>query len=398
MIISSLLPLSLTFALAQSAPPDPPMELALRLIRVSGDVEKLRTVEAAAVGEKASFAEIEKALQAYGDVRTLAEFRSPLLRDHPVELRTTYSIPEGQPSGGAVHVRYARLGCELNVTGRWAGRPAARKVALQIAAEFMERARQGDQLAAPGRFATDLELPADVTRVVVLETEPRAQQGATEAEIHVLAVSARPRTPGSGPLRRGRRSTAPASAPAVGAPQPAHMEVEIFGVSIAPDRPLDLDLVTSENPTGKVLLERLSALGTAGRVASFSSPCDLATVSNFTTGVRTPSVQDVRIDRQGRVTPSVTYEEVGAIVEFGPARWEWGDICHLPLRLEMSGIGESAVSVSPGVTLPAFQQMRFEQQIELFSGKPVYVTTALNARRGENTMVAVARIVLTRER
>jgi hypothetical protein len=164
---------------------------------------------------------------------------------------------------------------------------------------------------------------------------------------------------------------------------------------------LDLNSMCADAPSATDLLKRLGTLGDAFDSSASSFSFDAADGTSISCGASVPSVTDVNIGRGGRVTPSVTYKDIGNILSIGGMTWSGhGRDAKASTRLEIhnSGLAQSSVIVSSGVKLPAFSQFRIEHSQEFRSGVPEYLIIRGPAGPGTTETTAtllIVRLVLT---
>ena len=78
---------------------------------------------------------------------------------------------------------------------------------------------------------------------------------------------------------------------------------------------------------------------------------------------RVPTVQDVVVSGVGTVSPSVTYEEVGIILDVKPIINPDGFV-NMSIQPEISAIGSSSVPIATGVTLPELVERLLQLALE----------------------------------
>jgi hypothetical protein len=163
---------------------------------------------------------------------------------------------------------------------------------------------------------------------------------------------------------------------------------------------LDLGQLSADNATITVLLDRLQQYGEATLTFRMDNVVDLLTQTEITQGSRVPVVQDIAIGRNGAVTPSVTYQRVGAIIRM---RGAWRDQepqqADITCRIELSGIGKSAVTVSEGVILPVYMETDLTQTLTVTDGKPILAmltSSPTTDNKQSLTTVQIRYLMLTR--
>ena len=86
-----------------------------------------------------------------------------------------------------------------------------------------------------------------------------------------------------------------------------------------------------------------------------------------------PTVQDISINSNGKITPSVTYNEVGTTLRV-QGNWEGegpDPSAHVRCQIELSSIGKTGIKLASGVQLPEFRQFKIDQEMVLKHGTPV---------------------------
>ncbi len=157
--------------------------------------------------------------------------------------------------------------------------------------------------------------------------------------------------------------------------QPTRLQIEFYQLTCAENALAELDVrrLCEQERTIAAVLNRLKALGEARLVTRADTVLDLAQENQLTEGTRLPVVQDVNVNKEGRTTPSISYQEVGMRASLSGS-WEEtdpGDTAIVRCRIELSSLGKTGVSASQGVTLPEFRQWKIDQTIGLKSGRPV---------------------------
>ena len=163
---------------------------------------------------------------------------------------------------------------------------------------------------------------------------------------------------------------------------------------------INLDAIGADHATPTDVLERLTAFGKASLLTRIDDRVAWPGESEITVGHRTPSVQDIVVSKDGKVTPSVSYEDVGAIANLSGEWIEHGEtpLARVALKIEFSRIGESSVTLTNGVTLPQFIQAQIEKTLLTRSGEPTLTLANLMAAptdESETLTVYVVRTVMT---
>ncbi|UCD28101.1 MAG: hypothetical protein JSV03_13550 [Planctomycetota bacterium] len=210
---------------------------------------------------------------------------------------------------------------------------------------------------------------------------------------------------------QSKRSARPAPVPAArksvktccGSSQPTRLRIDVFQLTCTSDQlvKLDLDSIGADRGSGAEVLQRLGESGDAKLLVRVDNVFDLTKESRIVNGVRRPIVQDVTIARGGKATPSVNYQDLGFIAEV-VGNWrddDLGNKADIRYEIELSGLTKSGVQVSSGVTLPAFNELKFEQTMTLTTDVPVLIMSSDLPVEDEGksiTNVIVVRVVATR--
>ncbi len=184
---------------------------------------------------------------------------------------------------------------------------------------------------------------------------------------------------GSLQLASGQRPPAPPP-PGINPPSPppvpqlARVQADFFALTCTGDRfaDLNMDKLAAGDATPVDILKRLKEYGNARLLVRLDTLGDLASSLNMTVGNRVPTIQDVIASKDGKATPSITYQEVGAALT---CSGKWSD--QQPMRgsfrsrIDLSNITRGSVQVKEGLKLPMFQQVKFEHNLLVESGRPL---------------------------
>lgn len=162
---------------------------------------------------------------------------------------------------------------------------------------------------------------------------------------------------------------------------------EIFGTDLGAQGQSGLGGI-SLTITGEDFNFLVRALQTEGRLEVLSRPSILVQDNqdaNITVGERVPTVQDITVSGAGVVTPSVTYEEVGIILDVTPIINPDGYV-NMQIAPEISAIGTSSVTVASGVSLPTFTQRSADTSVTVKDGETIIIGGLITSREnsGEN--------------
>jgi len=128
------------------------------------------------------------------------------------------------------------------------------------------------------------------------------------------------------------------------------------------------------------------ALQTEGRLEVLSRPSIMVQdnqEAKITIGERVPTVQDVVVSSAGVVTPSVSYEEVGVILEVTPIVNPDGYVT-MQIAPEISSIGTSSVTISSGVTLPTFTERSASTTVTVKDGETIIIGGLITSRKNKS--------------
>jgi hypothetical protein len=167
-------------------------------------------------------------------------------------------------------------------------------------------------------------------------------------------------------------------APVISATQ-ARFEAVVYQVEVPADRIADLNRKEIESKAAALDFEKaLAALGKTKLLYKVDQPVVL-TGDTITVGSSVPFVTASRVMADtGRTVNTVQYQRVGAIFTFGtapPAGHAAPEATPaLPaarLNVDIAGIADSAIEISPGVKAPVMSSVKFSQNGPFRSGRPV---------------------------
>jgi hypothetical protein len=220
------------------------------------------------------------------------------------------------------------------------------------------------------------------------DTKPRS-------ETPVIRATAVP----SGQPGQPPRTPAP---PAPETSQPTRLQFDVFELACTSETlaTFDLDQITIKNPAPAEVLARLAPLGKARLLARVDTTVDLTSPSSLTHGQRVPVVQDVTVSKEGKTTPSATYQNIGMTTEVR-GRWvdDKTDRADFSYKLELSNVAPGVVEVANSVKLPVFVTLSGNANVSATSGVPVWtMTSSLPTANDDKAAVTVtlARMVVTR--
>jgi len=161
--------------------------------------------------------------------------------------------------------------------------------------------------------------------------------------------------------------------------QPTRLQIDVFELTCTGEQlaALDLDKIVADDAPPDVILKRLREVGSARLLVRTDDNVDLLQESSLTHGQRMPTVTDITVNKDGKTTPSVSYEDVGFIVNI-KGRWReddspWADIS---CPMELSHVTNSSVEVSSGISLPAFTRFKVKKMVAVRNGKPVFTMSS----------------------
>lgn len=226
--------------------------------------------------------------------------------------------------------------------------------------------------------------------------QDRPRDSRTRSSTPVIRATAVPSGQPGQPPR-----TSPPPAPETPA-QPTRLQIDVFELACTSETlaAFDLGQITTKNPAPAEVLARLAPLGKARLLARVDNTIDLASPSNLMHSQRVPLLQDVNSNKEGKATPSVTYQNIGLTAEVR-GRWlaDKSDRAEFSYKLELSNLASSAVEVAKGVNLPVFVTISGNAGVAASSGLPVWTMAsnlpAANDDKGAVT-VTLVRLAVTR--
>jgi type II secretion system protein D len=159
----------------------------------------------------------------------------------------------------------------------------------------------------------------------------------------------------------------------------------IFGVDLGAQGQSSLGGI-SFTITGEDFNFLVRALQTEGRLEVLSRPAIMVQDNqdaNINVGSRVPTIQDINISSTGFVTPSVSYENVGVILDVTPIINPDGFV-NLKIAPEISSIGTSSVTVASGVSLPVFETRSAETSVTVKDGETIIIGGLITNRVNES--------------
>jgi type II secretion system protein D len=128
------------------------------------------------------------------------------------------------------------------------------------------------------------------------------------------------------------------------------------------------------------------ALQVEGRLEVLSRPAIMVQDNQeaaITIGERVPTVQNVVVSAAGVITPSVTYEKVGVILNVTPIVNPDGFVS-MQIAPEISSIGVSSISIGGGVTLPTFTERSAETTVNVKDGETIIIGGLITSRENRS--------------
>jgi hypothetical protein len=365
-------------------------EVRLDVWDVAGTAEDLKGLTAERLTALGRQRRAEPRVLRFASVRAQADISNPLQLMSGVRVPVSIPVPHSQ----SFSVSYRNYGIEVNMGGVWksGGDGLLADVQLKITATPVPL----PGIPKPARQVLEKKLTvAAGTPTMIFLSELPAGESDGLAELKVATLTLQP---------DGESVSRPAKDSVLAQRSVGELSVLQLSASNATISALELPALTAGRPPRDELLKRLSGHGDAVELGAGTFTFDPATArTKMSFGERVPSVQDVVVSPSGVVTPSVTYEEVGTILEFAGSEWRETDgawVIRHHFELEASGIGESGVAMPGKFSLPTFYHWKTEQDYVFRSGEPVYFTfrgppTPSGKPDGKATLV-VARLCLTR--
>lgn len=157
-------------------------------------------------------------------------------------------------------------------------------------------------------------------------------------------------------------------------PQPTRMQIEVLEVDATAQQvaTLDTERLQEKGLSVEEMLKRAEDLGAARLVLRIDTIADLTRPLSWTRGQRVPVVQNVTISPQGKTTPSVSYDEIGYVLNMSGS-WRGEEepmFADVTFSLEISDLGRRA-KIGEDVSLPQFNKTSIEQCFLLHSGEPL---------------------------
>lgn len=172
----------------------------------------------------------------------------------------------------------------------------------------------------------------------------------------------------------------------VGPFQPARARIDVFTIrlDLEKGKQFSLDGISEDVKAAGALLEALGKFGETNLAYRFDEQVDLGEMTNMTIGSQVPVVQNIVMSK-GKPSPSVTFRQIGCILDMG-GNWQSAGpdaVAALRLDFELSGICHSDVDIGvPGVKLPQFTQFQSRRQLQARDGQFV-LTSVLQERKNE---------------
>lgn len=138
--------------------------------------------------------------------------------------------------------------------------------------------------------------------------------------------------------------------------------------------------------TGEDFNFLLRALQNEGRVDVLSRPSIMVAdnqQANITVGSNVPVVQNLSIATGGIVQPSVTYRDVGIILDVEPHINPDGYV-NMNIRPEISDIATSSVSIGSGINLPIFTQRSADTWVSVRDGETIVIGGLITSRENNS--------------
>ncbi len=108
---------------------------------------------------------------------------------------------------------------------------------------------------------------------------------------------------------------------------------------------------------------------------SLGGPVALGEKASFSVGQRVPFVRDSRVTKDGKVSPSISYEEVGCTLDLFPHRFQESDEggFMVEFRVRVSELVlKSSVETAPDLAAPVFRKLSQEFTAHIRTGKDTY--------------------------
>jgi hypothetical protein len=156
--------------------------------------------------------------------------------------------------------------------------------------------------------------------------------------------------------------------------EPTRLQVEFFQVNCRGDDLVKISVDKLGNkPSAEEVVEKLRAFGVAGLKVRTDNVIDLSRSSSLNEGGKVPVQSGVNVGPNGKITPSVTYNDIGGSIRI-QGSWDEErkpDTAHVSCSIQLSSIGNSAIEQPDGAHLPEFRLFKVEQEMDLESGTPI---------------------------
>jgi hypothetical protein len=197
--------------------------------------------------------------------------------------------------------------------------------------------------------------------------------------------SATERMPGSAPERMSSRQSLPAPRPPTDV-APARFEATVYEVQVPENRIADLDAraLEAKAATSETLAKALADLGKTRVLNKIDQTVNLYGES-IMLGTSEPMVTNTRMTASGQSLNSVTYQQVGLIVNFAasaPPKGSPRKGLDVQVNFQMSALADSGVEISPKVKASSIRTMHLNHSETPRFGKPV-VLLSVSAPSGD---------------
>ncbi len=274
-------------------------------------------------------------------------------------------------------ISYKEAGTILDLRGRWLSGDRAKQAMLNISLEDSGIVDSPVALPAGTRLPCFTQAKHEqAVRVASGRPLILAGSGAEPAGDGArlgLAVITATRLGGADDPAVDRRDRAEAHLARATAAQQARVRLDVFEVPMTKKALAALDASRFNKASPAEWPGLLEQLGPAKLRYCIDRPVVLTEPVRLVQGASMPTVMSVVTGPRGRAPmPSVTYEEIGYILELA-GRWreDSPDIADLALELECSGIEPTFIQPAEGIRLPAFTQCKLSQRTTARSGEPV---------------------------
>ncbi len=180
-----------------------------------------------------------------------------------------------------------------------------------------------------------------------------------------------------------------------------HLQLAVFETRVQRDRIVDLETgkLAASAATCRSLRDALSEFGSTMIRYRVDQTVELKSNAKLTIGANSPFVRGTRQSKSGQASTQVEYENTGCRVElFGGWDEQKPTRGYATIKLELSGLSDSAIDLGNKVVAPIFHQVNQRFDGPVTAGEPIVLLTVDASDPGESAMAHVIWILLQRTR